>query len=214
MEISSILTIVSAVVAVFSIPVSLQIFHQHKRKKFKDELENFSEYFENFYEKDRSAYPLLLRDKAAQNLTRTLQISAEIVNYIINLHEKRLANFDTLTDHYHWGNKYLKVDRKNDQIIFSRKWYVSNLTMVMLYINYCLMAGFSGFLFLDIINLSSVAWFDSLIAISALILAVGALNKADNMKEALKFLKVIKQANSETVIQEDNEITAHIEIAS
>lgn len=214
MEISSILTYISTIVAVFSIPVSLQIFHQHKRKKFKDELENFTEYFEKFYGKDKSAYPLLLRDKAAQNLTRTPQISAEIVDFIINLHEKRLANFDTLIDHYHWGNQYLKVEKNNDEIVFSNECYASNLIIVSLYIIYFLMAGFAGFLFLDILNLSKVAWFDPLIIIASLIISLGALNTADNMKGTLKFLWNIQKANFQTELQENNERETYIDVTS
>ncbi|GAA5187798.1 hypothetical protein GCM10023345_27310 [Acinetobacter kookii] len=214
MEISSVLPILSAVVTVCSIPVTLHIIHQHKRKKFKDDLENFTEYFEKFYKNTSSELPILLRDKAAQNLTRTPRISAEVIDYIINLHEQRLVKFDILTDHYHWGNRYIKITLKNDQMTFSKNWYICVLTKIFLYFIYYLMAFFSGFLCLDIINLSSVSWFDPLIGIASFICAIFSLNKADDMGEALKFLNIINNAQESIQAQQKIETDLTIDLAS
>ena len=106
-SIDVIVALIGIVVAIFSIPKSLHAIGEHKRKKFKDELDNFIEYFEKFYKADANNYPQLLRDKAAQNITRSKDMNAELLHYLINLHEKGLVNFDQATDHYYWGSRFL-----------------------------------------------------------------------------------------------------------
>ena len=113
--ISPISTIIAIIVAIFSIPKTLHTIGEHKRKKFKDELENFAEYFEKFYKVDTDKYPKLLRDKAAQNITRSIEMSDVLLHYLIDLHEKGLANFDKTNEQFYWGGRFIIVQNIEDQ---------------------------------------------------------------------------------------------------
>lgn len=206
--------IIVVVTALFTFIKVLHSIHEHKRKKFKDDFENYKEYLDNYYKTEKSEHSLLLRDKAAQNLTRTPKIRAEVVDYFIDLHEQRLANFDTLIDHYYWGNNYLNIEVYDHKITFSSKPYTSNRFQKIYFISYFLMAFFSGLLFLNIINLSNTIWFDPMVGIASLICALSAINKADNIKEALGFLKIINTVQGEIHIQKEVSVNSSLDLAS
>ncbi|WP_205668317.1 hypothetical protein [Acinetobacter pseudolwoffii] len=128
--------IIAIIVAIFSIPKTLHAIGEHKRKKFKDELENFTEYFEKFYKADANNYPQLLRDKAAQNITRSFDMNAELLHYLIDLHEKDLANFDKTTEQYYWGSRFIEVSNQDNKINISKKGRVSKLISRIYYFLY------------------------------------------------------------------------------
>lgn len=87
--INPIAAIIALVIAIFSIPKTLHAINEHKRKKFKDELDFYKEYLDNYYQKTESELSLLLKDKAAQTLTRSTVISAKLADYFILLHEQK-----------------------------------------------------------------------------------------------------------------------------
>lgn len=117
-NIDTITKVIALIIALFSFPKMLHSIHEHKRKKFKDEFENYKEYFEKFYKCEPSDFSKLLRDKAAQNLTRNLEMKANLLDYLIELHEKGLANFDKMTDQYYWGNRFINVQKVNGDLHF------------------------------------------------------------------------------------------------
>ena len=55
--INPIAALIALIIAIFSIPKTLHAINEHKRKKFKDELENFKEYFANFHQNSSSNTP-------------------------------------------------------------------------------------------------------------------------------------------------------------
>ncbi|MCH7336681.1 hypothetical protein [Acinetobacter sp. NIPH 2699] len=187
--INPISAIIAVIVAIFSIPKSLHSINEFRRKKFKDELENYKEYFEKFYNCEKNIYPKLLQDKAAQNITRTQETSAYLVNYFIDLHEKNLVNFDKVTEHYHWGNRFIHIDDQDSTIIFKPKTFLSKRVCSINYFLYAFFIGISIFIFLGKINLFNVEWLNNFLGIANLILGIACLRTADDMHEALKFLK-------------------------
>ena len=212
-SIDVIVALIGIVVAIFSIPKSLHAIGEHKRKKFKDELNNFIEYFEKFYKADESKYPKLLRDKAAQNITRSKDMNAELLHYLINLHEKGLVNFDQATDHYYWGSRFLTYEINDDEFIFKTNKYTS---ISLSYLNYLLYAVFlilAIFTLVGWIDFLKVNWFDNIIGLGLIVIATKFLNTADDMKEALSFLKLIKNANSKTESKITSEIVTSIDLA-
>jgi hypothetical protein len=205
--INPIAAIIAIIVAIFSIPKTLHAIGEHRRKKFKDELENFTEYFEKFYTADANKYPQLLRDKAAQNITRSFDMNAELLHYLIDLHEKDLANFDRITEQYYWGSRFIEVSNQDNKINISKKGRVSKLISRIYYFLYAIFLIFAIATFTGKFHFWNIQWLDTLIGVSFLIFSISALRKADDMKEALNFLKTIKivQNKLKTNQREENE---------
>ncbi|MFH7765153.1 hypothetical protein [Acinetobacter sp. BSP-28] len=212
--ISPIAAIIAIIVAIFSIPKTLHAIGEHKRKKFKDELENFTEYFEKFYKADANNYPQLLRDKAAQNITRSFDMNAELLHYLIDLHEKDLANFDKTTEQYYWGSRFIEVSNKDNKINISKKVRVSKLISRIYYFLYGIFLIFAIVIFTGKFHFWNIQWLDALIGVSFLIFSISALRKADDMKEALNFLKTIKIAQNKLKTNQREETEEVIDFAS
>lgn len=212
--ISPIAAIIAIIVAIFSIPKTLHAIGEHKRKKFKDELENFTEYFEKFYKADANNYPQLLRDKAAQNITRSFDMNAELLHYLIDLHEKDLANFDKTTEQYYWGSRFIEVSNKDNKINISKKGRVSKLISRIYYFLYGIFLIFAIVIFTGKFHFWNIQWLDALIGVSFLIFSISALRKADDMKEALNFLKTIKIAQNKLKTNQREETEEVIDFAS
>jgi len=206
--------IIAIIVAIFSIPKTLHAIGEHKRKKFKDELENFTEYFEKFYKADANNYPQLLRDKAAQNITRSFDMNAELLHYLIDLHEKDLANFDKTTEQYYWGSRFIEVSNQDNKINISKKGRVSKLISRIYYFLYGIFLIFAIVIFTGKFHFWNIQWLDALIGISFLIFSISALRKADDMKEALNFLKTIKIAQNKLKTNQREETEGVIDFAS
>ncbi|WP_213073974.1 hypothetical protein [Acinetobacter terrae] len=209
--INPIAAIIALIVAIFSIPKTLHSINEHRRKKFRDELENYKEYFEKFYNCDPNNYPKLLRDKAAQNLTRSHDIDAGLLNHLIELHEKNLVNFDKITDQYYWGSRFIDTYKAQSSFTFKSKRRLSRTMSLINYALYAIFLTIAVFTFLGKINLFNVQWFDSLMGTVHIILAISSLRTADDMKEALKFLATIKNAetqhsSTEILVQHDNQV--------
>ena len=212
--ISPIAAIIAIIVAIFSIPKTLHAIGEHKRKKFKDELENFTEYFEKFYKADANNYPQLLRDKAAQNITRSFDMNAELLHYLIDLHEKDLANFDKTTEQYYWGSRFIEVSNQDNKINILKKGRVSKLISRLYYFLYGIFLIFAIVIFTGKFHFWNIQWLDALIGVSFLIFSISALRKADDMKEALNFLETIKNAQNKLKTNQREETEEVIDFAS
>lgn len=212
--ISPIAAIIAIIVAIFSIPKTLHAIGEHKRKKFKDELENFTEYFEKFYKADANNYPQLLRDKAAQNITRSFDMNAELLHYLIDLHEKDLANFDKTTEQYYWGSRFIEVSNQDNKINILKKGRVSKLISRLYYFLYGIFLIFAIVIFTGKFHFWNIQWLDALIGVSFLIFSISALRKADDMKEALNFLETIKIAQNKLKTNQREETEEVIDFAS
>ncbi len=212
--ISPIAAIIAIIVAIFSIPKTLHAIGEHKRKKFKDELENFTEYFKKFYKADANNYPQLLRDKAAQNITRSFDMNAELLHYLIDLHEKDLANFDKATEQYYWGSRFIEVSNQDNKINISKKGRVSKLISRIYYFLYGIFLIFAIIIFTGKFHFWNIQWLDALIGVSFLIFSISALRKANDMKEALNFLKTIKIAQNKLKTNQREETAEVIDFAS
>lgn len=191
--ITPIASIIAIIVAIFSIPKTLHSINEQKRKKFRDELDIYKEYFENYFQNADSSIPLLVRDKAAHTLTRSPFINSRLANYFINLHENQKADFQSLIDTYHFGNKYIDVDEENlkftpklKKLIRRRNLYYFSIIPLMLYI-YVLYGTEAGH------NLHIIV--RSLGALFTIVLIIQLLDKTLNLEEADKFLKIINTVN-------------------
>ena len=213
-SIDVIVALIGIVVAIFSIPKSLHSIGEHQRKKFKDELDNFIEYFEKFYKVDESKYPKLLRDKAAQNITRSFDMNTELLHYLIDLHEKDLANFDKTTEQYYWGSRFIEVSNQDNKINILKKGRVSKLISRLYYFLYGIFLIFAIVIFTGKFHFWNIQWLDALIGVSFLIISISALRKADDMKEALNFLKTIKIAQNKLKTNQGEETEEAIDFAS
>lgn len=212
--ISPIATLIAIIVAIFSIPKTLHAIGEYKRKKFKDELENFNEYFDNFYKADETKYPLLLRDKAAQNISRSIDMNSELLHYLIELHEKGLANFDQIRDQYYWGSRFIKVQKDEELLIFSKKSKISYPKSKFYYSVYAICLTVAIFVFSGKLNFWNVQWLDALIGVSFVIFSISALRRGDDMKEALDFLEIMKTAQHRIDVNEKSNVEASIDLAS
>jgi hypothetical protein len=195
-SLTSISTIIAIIVAIFSIPKSLHAVNEHRRKKFKDELENFGEYFEKFYKAETDKYPQLLKDKAAQNLTRSIDMNDELLHCLIDFHEKGLVNFDKTTDLYYWGSRFINVIKVNNTFAFTPRNRVSGAISKTYYVIYALCLTFAIIVFTGKFHFWNIAWLDVLIGVSFIIFSISSLRKADDMKEALEFLRTMNDAQS------------------
>ncbi|WP_158654330.1 hypothetical protein [Acinetobacter sp. ACNIH2] len=195
-SLTSISTIIAIIVAIFSIPKSLHAVNEHRRKKFKDELENFGEYFEKFYKAETDKYPQLLKDKAAQNLTRSIDMNDELLHCLIDFHEKGLVNFDKTTDLYYWGSRFINVIKVDNTFAFTPRNRVSGAISKTYYVIYALCLTFAIIVFTGKFHFWNIAWLDVLIGVSFIIFSISSLRKADDMKEALEFLRTMNDAQS------------------
>lgn len=201
--ITSISTIVGIIAAVIAIFLNKYVFHEHKRKKFKAELENYEEYFEKYYNTESSQnLPLLIKDKAAQNLTRLPNISAQLVNYFIELHEKSLLSFDKLVDHFHWGEKFIHIKKltSSKKFKFSHKLKTPKLTQKMNYAGYVLFILYAIGIVTNILPIPFFPnWLKIVFSICSVLLAFFCLNKADDLSESIKFLELINKAQQSDI---------------
>ncbi|SCC71825.1 hypothetical protein [Acinetobacter albensis] len=209
--INPIAAIIALIVAIFSIPKTLHAIGEHKRKKFKDELENFTEYFEKFYRVDTDKYPRLLRDKAAQNISRSIDMSSDLLHHLIDLHENDLANFDRTTEQYYWGSRFIDIRKQDNKIIYSKKRRVSKLISRIYYFLYAIFLIFAIVIFTGKFHFWNIQWLDGLIGFSFIIFSISALRKGDDMKEALKFLATITnaeitQATTNSLVQHNDQV--------
>ena len=198
-SITQIATIIGIIVAIFSIPKTLHTIGDFRRKKFKDELDVFKEYFDNYHNLDNTPTPKLLKDKVAQNLTRSKDINYDLLRYFINLHEKNKANFDKLIEHYDWGNRFIILTKLDDDFHVQAKSYVSNLTININYLLYALTVVLSIFLFTGHLSFFESKFFNNSVGISTIILSLDFLRRAEDMREGLKFLKIIKSTASDNI---------------
>lgn len=200
--INPIAAIIAIIVAIFSIPKSLHAVNEHRRKKFKDELENFSEYFEKFYKAETGKYHKLLRDKAAQNLTRSIDMNDELLHCLIYFHEKGLVNFDKTTELYYWGSRFINVIKVDNKLVFTPKNRVSNTISKTYYAFYALFLTFAIVVFTGKFHFWNIVWLDGVIGFSFIVFAISSLRKADDMKEALEFLRTLDEAQSKLKSEE------------
>lgn len=187
--ITPIASIIAIIVAIFSIPKTLHAIGEQKRKKFRDELDFYKEYFENYYQNKDSSISLLVRDKAAHTLTRSTYINANLANYFIELHENGKADFQEIIDTFHFGHKYIDVDEVNlkfkpkvKKLLRRRNLYYFLIVPLILYI-YVLYGTDVGASLHIILR--------SLGALFTIILIIQLLDKTLNLEEADKFLKAI-----------------------
>ena len=213
-SITSISTIIAIIVAIFSIPKSLHAVNEHRRKKFKDELENFTEYFEKFYRVESGKYPKLLRDKAAQNITRSIDMNDELLHCLIVFHEKGLVNFDKATDLYYWGSRFINVIKVDNTLAFTPKNRVSKAISKTYYAFYALNLTFSIVVFTGKFHFWNIAWLDGIIGVSFIVFAISSLRKADDMKEALEFLRMMDEAQSKLKSEKHQQTNESINLAS
>lgn len=209
--INPIAALIALIIAIFSIPKTLHAINEHKRKKFKDELENFKEYFANFHQNSSSNTPKLLKDKAAQNIARSLEMNADLLDYLITLHEKDLINFDKIKDHYYWGNRFIAVNKNTSRFQFSNKRGASRFLSCLNYFLYVIFITIAVFTFLGKIQFFNVQWLNNLIGAAHIFFAISFLRTADDMREALIFLKTMEKAETNLIETQsftslDNEI--------
>lgn len=191
--ITPIASVIAIIVAIFSIPKTLHAINEQKRKKFRDELEFYKEYFENYYLKTDIKTPLLIKDKAAHTLTRSTYINANLANYFIELHENGKVNFQETIDSFHFGHKYINVDEENlifkpaiKKLMQRRNLYYFSITPLISYIFMLYGTDAGNSLHIIIRSLS---------ALFSLILIIQLLDKTLNLEEANKFLKIINTMN-------------------
>ncbi|TCB52692.1 hypothetical protein E0H80_02330 [Acinetobacter sp. ANC 4779] len=197
--INPIAAIIALIVAIFSIPKTLHVISEQKRKKFRDELDFYKEYFENYYQKKDSSTPLLVRDKAAHTLTRSIFINAKLANYFVELHENGKVDFQKVIDTFHFGHKYIDIDDQNlifkptiKRLLWRRNLYYFSIIplIVYIYVLYGTEVGDSLHIVLK-----------SLGALFTIILIIQLLDKTLNLEEAEKFLKIINAAQDNTQFQ-------------
>ncbi|OTG63470.1 hypothetical protein [Acinetobacter silvestris] len=196
--ITSISTGISIIAAIIAIFLNKYVFHEHKRKKFKAELENYEEYFSKYYDTETSKnLPLLIRDKAAQNLTRLPNVNSELVNYFINLHEKSLVSFDKIIDHFNWGEKFINIKKVSSQkkFKFTHKFKMPKFIRALHYIGYVLFILYAIGLVTNYLSIPSIPfWLKVIFSLCSIFLAFICLNKADDITESFEFLKLIDKA--------------------
>ena len=210
--ITPIASIIAIIVAIFSIPKTLHAINEQKRKKFRDELDFYKEYFENYYQKKDSNIPLLVRDKAAHTLTRSTHINANLANYFVELHENKKADFQKVIDSFHFGHKYINVDEQNwifnptiKKLTQRRKLYYFSIVPLISYI--FLLYGTDAGSSLHII-------IRSLGALFSLILIIQLLDKTLNIEEAENFFKIIEVADNKAQGDTHVSIKKTIDLAS
>jgi hypothetical protein len=212
--ITPITSIIAIIVAIFSIPKSLHGISELRRKKFKDELDNFTEYFEKFYQIESTKYSKLLRDKAAQNISRSIDMNSELLHYFIKLHEDGLANFDQINDKYYWGSRFIKFHEDGEQLHFDMKSQITYLKSRLYYFAYAVCITLAITVFTGKLNFWHIQWLDGLIGIAFIIFAISSLRQADDMKEALHFLEMIAKAQNEIKTRKNSETYVSIDLAS
>ena len=146
--------------------------------------------------------PLLIKDKAAQNLTRLPNISAQLVNYFIELHEKSLLSFDKLVDHFHWGEKFIHIKKltSSKKFKFSHKLKTPKLTQKMNYAGYVLFILYAIGIVTNILPIPFFPnWLKIVFSICSVLLAFFCLNKADDLSESIKFLELINKAQQSDI---------------
>lgn len=204
--ITPIASIIAIIVAIFSIPKILHEITEQKRKKIMDELEFYKEYLEHYYHKTNVKIPLLVRDKAAQTLTRSTHINANLANHFIELHENGKADFQKIIDAFHFGHKYIEVDEANlkfspklKRLMRRKNLYYFLIIPLILYI-YVLYGTEAGH------NLHIIL--RSLGALFTIILIIQLLNNTLNLEEADKFFKMINTADH--ISQLKNELASDL----
>lgn len=202
--INPIAAIIALVIAIFSIPKTLHAINEHKRKKFKDELDFYKEYLDNYYQKTESELSLLLKDKAAQTLTRSTVISANLADYFILLHEQKKLNFQDVTDAFHFGHKYIHVDEerlvfspKMNQIMLRKCFYYLIILAVLAYI-YVLYGTNTGESLHIVVR--------SLGTIFSIILCIQFLDKILNLEESTKFFGIMDKAQTQVKSTTQNDV--------
>lgn len=198
--ITSLTSLFAIIAAIFAIPISLHVLHEHKRKKFKAELEIYEEYFSKYYDKDSTEnIPRLLKDKAAQNLTRSKLINSKLLNYFISLHEHSILSFDEAIDHFYSGNRFIHVfeDKENQTFSFSQKHKRPQFFRKINYLGYAFFLLFGvGILSQFIPYLNNVV-ISTIVGISSLIVSIQCLKNADDISESIKFLNTIEYSQSQ-----------------
>ncbi|MFH7809761.1 MULTISPECIES: hypothetical protein [unclassified Acinetobacter] len=202
--INPIAALIALIIAIFSIPKTLHAINEHKRKKFKDELDFYKEYLDNYYQKTESELSLLLKDKAAQTLTRSTVISAKLADYFILLHEQKKLNFQDVTDAFHFGHKYIHVDEerlvfspKINQIKFRKNLYYLIILALLAYI-YVLYGTNAGESFHIVVR--------SLGTIFSIILCIQFLDKILNLEESAKFFEIVDKAQAQVKSTTQNDV--------
>ena len=202
--INPIAALIALIIAIFSIPKTLHAINEHKRKKFKDELDFYKEYLDNYYQKTESDVSLLLKDKAAQTLTRSTAISAKLADYFISLHEQKKLNFQDVTDTFHFGHKNIHVDE--ELLIFSPKinqitlrkslYYLVILALLAyIYVLYGTNAGESLHLFVR-----------SLITFFSIIISFQFVDKIFTLEECVKFFEIMDKAQTQVKSTTPNDV--------
>lgn len=193
--ITPIASIIAIIVAVFSIPKTLHAINEQKRKKFRDELDFFKEYFEKYYKNDTPELTLLIRDKAAHTLTRSPFINAKLTNYFIELHENQKADFQKLVDSFHFGHKFIDVDDQNlkfkatiKNLKYRKNLYYFLVSLIFFYI--FALYGTNAGEYLHIILKSTITIF-------SVIVCIQLLDKSIDVEEADAFLKIMNQVQNE-----------------
>lgn len=186
---------IAVIVAIFSIPKTMHAISEQKRKKFRDELDFFKEYLENYYKNDNPELTLLIKDKAAQTLTRSAFINAKLTNHFIELHENQRAEFQKLVDSFHFGHKFIDVDDQNLNFKATVKnlkcrknlyYFLVSLIFIYIFALYGTNAGENLHIILK-----------STITIVSVILCIHLLDKSIEVEEADAFLKMINQVQSD-----------------
>ena len=183
--------IFTAICALF---LNLQILHEHKRKKFKAELENYEEYFSKYYN-STNEIPKLIKDKAAQNLTRSPAFTFDLVNYFIKLHESSLVSFDKIIDHFYWGNNFILVKKNEESFNFSLTFKYPIIFKYFNYLGYIIFILFA--ILFQMTNLNNIPfpfWLKVIISLGSIMMALICLKRADDISESIKFIKLIKDS--------------------
>lgn len=194
--VTSIGALIGIFTAIFALILNLHVLHEHRRKKFKSELENFEEYFSKYYDpENKTDIPLLIQDKAAQNLTRLNFFNKDLVNYFINLHHQRKLSIDEALDLLFFGHNYIKIENNNSELTFTSVLKFPKTIMWLNYLGYVSFLLYALSLYTIYPSVFSNHWIKILVTISAVIAAFVCANKADSIKESMKFLKLLKNLN-------------------
>ncbi|NHB57665.1 hypothetical protein G9F32_06405 [Acinetobacter sp. 194] len=189
-SVGSCIAILTTIATLF---LNIHIIHEHKRKKFRAELENFEEYFEKYYDPNNSKnLPLLIQDKAAQNLTRMKFFNKELLTYFIQLHEQKKISLDHVLDHLYFAYNLIEIKNENDVYLFKSAIKMPQLRKYLNYAGYVIFIIFAIVLHTPTVETLFNWWLNILFTIALVFASLISLNQADNIEESLKFLNLIK----------------------
>ncbi|OTG69955.1 hypothetical protein B9T26_14360 [Acinetobacter sp. ANC 4169] len=176
---STIGAIVAIVTAILALGINLHVLHEHRRKKFKAELENYEEYFHKYYLPETCKnINLLIKDKAAQNLTRLKFIDHSLLTYFINLHEKRLLVLDQILDLLFFSHSLINISVIEEKYEFKSKLLFPKVSMALNYFGYVFFLLYAIYLYMPFSSEIFEGWIKIFVTIGAIFAGFISLNRA------------------------------------